>query len=69
MICFFICKERCDITVLTDTHCCLENESQWLEEWGYIGKFSSYSSRSRVVAVLFKNSLEFKINSAILDTN
>jgi hypothetical protein len=24
---FSICKERYDITVLTDTHCCLENES------------------------------------------
>ena len=66
---FSICKERYDITVLTDIHCCLENESYWLGEWGYIGKFSSYSSRSRGVAVLFKNSLEFKINSEILDTN
>ena len=66
---FCICKELYDITVLTDTHCCLENESHWLGEWGYIGKFSCYSSRSREVAVLFKNSLEFKINSEILDTN
>ena len=66
---FCICKELYDITVLTDTHCCLENESHWLVEWGYIGKFSCYSSRSREVAVLFKNSLEFKINSEILDTN
>ena len=64
-----ICKERYDITVLTDTHWCLENESQWLGEWGYIGKFSCYSSRSRGVVVLFKNSFEFKINSEILDTN
>jgi hypothetical protein len=66
---FCICKELYDITVLTDTHCCLENESQWLGEWGYIGKFSCYSSRSRGVVVLFKNSFEFKINSEILDTN
>lgn len=44
-------------------------KSQWLGEWGYIGKFSSYSSWSRGVAVLFKNSLEFKINSEILDTS
>ena len=66
---FSICKERYDITVLTDAHCCLENESQWLCDWGYIGKFSSYSSRSRGVTVLFKNSFEFKINSEILYTN
>ena len=65
---FSICKERYDITVLTDTHCCLENESHCRGECGYIGKFSSYSSRSRRVAVLFKNSFEFKINSAILYT-
>ena len=66
-----ICKECYDIpvTVLTDTHCCLENESHWLREWGYIGKFSSYSSRSRRLAVLFKNSFEFRINREILDTN
>ena len=44
-------------------------KSYWLGEWGYIGKFSSYSSRSREVAVLFMNSLEFKINSEILDTD
>ena len=25
-----ICKERCDITVFTNTHCCLENANQWL---------------------------------------
>ena len=66
---FSICKERYDITVLTDTHCCLENESHLLGECGYIGKFSSYSSRSRRVAVLFKNSFEFKINSEISDTD
>jgi hypothetical protein len=66
---FPICKERYYITVLADTHCCLENESHWLGEWGYIGKFSSYSSRSRGVAVLYKNSFEFKINSEILDTD
>jgi exonuclease III len=40
-----------------------------LEEWGYIGKFSSYSSRSRGIVVVFKNSFEFKINSEILDTD
>jgi hypothetical protein len=66
---FSICKERYDITVLTDTHCYLENESHWFGEWGYIGNFSSYSSRSRGVAVLFKNSFEYKINSEILDTD
>jgi hypothetical protein len=63
---FSICKERYDIT---DTHCFLENESQWRGECGYIGKFGSYSSRCRGVVVLFKNSFEFRINSEILDTN
>ena len=69
MIFFSICKERYDITVLTDAHCCLENESHWRGECGYIGKFSSYSSRSRRVAVLFKNSFESKINSEKLDAS
>ncbi|CAG2199063.1 unnamed protein product [Mytilus edulis] len=66
---FSICKKRYDIAVLVDTHCCLENENKWLQEWGYTGKFSSYSNRSRGVAVLFKNSFEFKINNEIIDNN
>ncbi|CAG2188066.1 E3.1.11.2 [Mytilus edulis] len=66
---FSICKKRYDIAVLVDTHCCLENENKWLQEWGYTGKFSSYSNRSRGVAVLFKNSIEFKINMEIVDND
>ena len=35
--------------------------------WGYISRFSSHSSTSRGVAVLFKNSFEFHINQEIID--
>jgi hypothetical protein len=34
---------------------------------GYISRFSSHSSASRGVAVLFKNSFEFHINQEIID--
>lgn len=66
---FTLCRYRYDISVLIDTHSCNEYEKLWSKEWGYVCKFSSHSSRSRGVAVLFKNSFDFKINRESLDIN
>ncbi|CAG2230507.1 unnamed protein product [Mytilus edulis] len=60
-------KDLYDITILVDTHSTSEKEKQWLHEWGYVGKFSSYSSKSRGVAILFKNTFEFKIHDETID--
>ncbi|CAG2211429.1 unnamed protein product [Mytilus edulis] len=60
-------KDLYDITILVDTHSTSEKEKQWLHEWGYVGKFSSYSSKSRGVAILFKNTFEFKIHEETID--
>jgi exonuclease III len=56
-----------DISILVDTHSTKQREKQWQHEWGYISRFSSHSSASRGVAVLFKNSFEFHINQEIID--
>ncbi|CAG2214956.1 unnamed protein product [Mytilus edulis] len=60
-------KDLYDITILVDTHSTSVKEKQWLHEWGYVGKFSSYSSKSRGVAILFKNTFEFKIHEETID--
>jgi uncharacterized protein (UPF0303 family) len=49
------------------THSTKQRETQWQHEWGYISRFSSHSSASRGVAVLFKNSIKFHINQEIID--
>ena len=60
-------KDLYDIIILVDTHSTSEKEKQWLHEWGYVGKFSSFSSKSRGVAVLFRNTFEFKIHGETID--
>ena len=66
---FEYCKERYDISILVDTHSCKDDEKMWFNEWNYISKFSSWSSRSRGVAILFKNTFDFKIHDEYIDTN
>ena len=61
------CRDMYDISILVDTHSTKQGEKQWQHEWGYISRFSSHSSASRGVAVLFKNSFEFHINQEIID--
>ncbi len=60
-------KNQYDISILVDTHCTNEKEKKWIHEWGYEGKFSSFTSTSRGVAILFKNSFEYKIHDEIID--
>ena len=64
---FCRCRAAYDISILVDTHCAPEKENQWLTEWGYKGHFSSLSSTSRGVAILFKNSFEYKVHREIKD--
>jgi hypothetical protein len=39
-------KDWYEVTVLVDIHGIVEHEKKWLHEWGYIAKFSSFSSNS-----------------------
>ena len=63
------CRSQYDISVLIDTHSTNNVENQWHTEWGYDAYFSSYASNSRGVAILFKNSFEFKVHRDIKDKN
>ena len=67
---FFVrCRDKYDITFLTDTHCSKEKECQWQHEWGYKVHFSSHSSNSRGVAILLKNTFSYEIHKEIKDDN
>ena len=65
---FTKCNDLYDVTILVDTQGIVENEKKWLHEWGYVAKFSSFSSNSREVAILLKHSFEFKIHDEVKDT-
>ena len=51
------------ILCLQDTHFTKDIEKIIKSEWGYKVYFSSFSSQSRGVAILFKNNFEFIVHS------
>ena len=55
------------ILCLQDTHFTKDIEHLIKSEWGYKAVFSSFSSQSRGVAILFKNNFEFKICNSYND--
>ena len=57
------------IICIVDSHFDKSNEKIYAAEWGYSTYFSSFSSQSRGVAVLFKNDFEFKIHRTHRDNN
>ena len=63
------CRKKYDITFLIDTHSEKKVENAWKMEWGYEGWFNSYSSNSRGVAILFKNTFSFTYLSKKMDLN
>ena len=64
---FLKCRTQYDITFLIDTHTDKNTEHLWKTEWGGEAKFSSHTSNSRGVAILFKNTFDYKIFNEILD--
>ena len=65
---FMKCRENYDITFLVDTHCKKELEPYWHSEWGYKMFFSSHTTNSRGVAILFKNTFACDIIGQKSDT-
>ena len=61
--------KKFDIYFLQDTHFETEMENYIEAEWGYRAYFSSFSSASRGVAILFNNSFEFKVKKVVKDCN
>ena len=55
------------ILCLQDTHITKNIERLIISEWGYKAVFSSFSSQSREVAILFKNNFEFNIRNSYND--
>ena len=64
---FSKCRDNYDITFLIDTHSSPELEKYWRNEWGYEARCSSFSTNSRGVAILFKNTFEFDIKEELYD--
>ena len=54
---------------LQDTHFSPENESRIRNEWGLDVHFSSFSSNSRGVAILFNNNIQYMILDVVKDIN
>ena len=58
-----------NIYCLQDTHFTLETENDIRTLWGYDCFFSTYSSNSRGVAILFKNNFEFSVSKVKGDSD
>ena len=61
----YLRSKKFSVYFLQDTHFEKKMEHQILSEWGYQGFFSSYSSNSRGVGILFNNNFEFKIKHVV----
>ena len=66
---FLRCRDMYDISILVDTHSTKEIEHIWQSEWGFKAMFSSGTSTSRGIAVLFKNSFTYEILQTVSDPN
>ena len=62
-------KMNCNILCLQDTHFTKEKENEIRNQWGYQACFSSYTSNSRGVAILFNSNFEFQILNEKKDTS
>jgi len=60
-------REKYSIICLIDTHFDKSREHLYTAEWGYKAYFSSFSSQSRGVCILFKNNFEFNIHNIYKD--
>ena len=66
---FNLYREKYDITFLIDTHSLEPACTYWISEWGYKAHFTSYSSNSGGVGILFKNSFEYEVRRELKDEN
>ena len=53
--------KKFSIYYLQEVHSIKENEAYWSSEWGYSAIFSSFTSASAGVCILFNNNFEFKV--------
>ena len=55
------------IYFLQEVHCTKDKETLWSSEWGYSAIFSSFSTASAGVGILFNNNFTFKILKSFSD--
>ena len=60
---------KSNIYCLQDTHFTKDIENRVRCEWGFDAYFSSFSSNSRGVCILFNNNFEYKVTGQISDPN
>ncbi len=63
----YLREKKFSIICLQDTHFEKKSEKQILAEWGYKAWFSSGTSNSRGVTILFTNNFEFKVHNCKYD--
>ena len=60
-------SKNCDIYCIQDVHCTKATENFIRAQWGYECIFSSKSSNSRGVGILFNKNVDYKIHDYISD--
>ena len=58
-----------DVLFLQETHSDINDEILWKSQWGEFAFFASFTSNSRGVAILIRNSVTLKVNSIFKDPN
>ena len=58
-----------DVIFLQETHSDKNDETFWKSQWGEFAWFASFSSNSRGVAILIRNSISVKVFSVFCDPN
>ena len=59
-------REKYSIICLVDCHFDKTKENIYTSEWGYQAYFSSFTTNSRGVAILFKNNFELKWSTFLI---
>ena len=62
-------NKKCSIFFLREVHCSKDKEATWSTEWGYTAIFSSLSSASAGVSILFDNNFVFQLLKTFSDPN
>ena len=63
----WLIMKKFSIFVLHEVHCTKEKEPLWSSEWGSSAFFSSLSSASAGVRILFNNNFEFEVKRQLSD--
>ena len=65
----YLHSKKFNIVCLQDTHFTESQENTIENQWGYKSYFSSFSSNSRGVSILFNNNFEFQVHHEKTDKN